>query len=181
MSANAGSGQPSATIGKPSRRSTVATVRAASGLSAGKDSPPDSPPPSNAGTPPPSASLSGDRPRRRNAGKPWRPFDRVPPEASAVRPLRPCAACQRFRPMSAGKPSGFRSKAASRPPPSNAGSERAAGTPRRRSTVRRLSVYPASRGDRPPVATIGKPSGLSAIPAGKDSATVRPLAASRFR
>ena len=34
MSANAGSGQPSATIGKPSRRSTVATVRAASGLSA---------------------------------------------------------------------------------------------------------------------------------------------------
>jgi len=75
-------------------------------MSAGKDSPP----PSNAGTPQPSASLSGDRPRRRNAGKPWRTSERrAAGFRQAVRPVSgstvrrvPRPACQRFG--SSGKP-----------------------------------------------------------------------------
>ena len=153
MSANAGSGRPSATIdraGTPRRLSAGNRSRRVPlpMIPAGKD--------------------SGDR---------W-------PEASAVRPWRPCAACQRFRRASRGehrnaaqpfdrprrfrrtsnaatvgrkcaappsddsgdraprrKPSGFRSKAASRPPPLNAG------TPRNRSTVATVCRK------RPPVAS----------------------------
>jgi len=108
---------------------------------------------------------------RLSAGKPWRTSER----------RRKCAApCQRFdrgkhrqaappdsgdrstvrRAATIGKPSGFRSKAAT---VCRAGfrQHRTRASRGNRSTVCRASLS-------------GKPSGLSAIPAGKDSATVRP-------
>jgi len=151
----------------------------------------------NAGTPPPSASLSGDRStvaniERRNAapdsprlsaGKPWRTSERgnrsPPSEAATISRNRRFGNCRQAvrrstvrRAATIGKPSGFRSKAATVRPcaacqrfrqPCAATIERgqavatvrpwrtsnAAGTPRNRSTVPEASASPAQVASRP--------------------------------
>ena len=66
----------------------------------------------NAGTPPPSASLSGDRPRRRKR-PPFDRCDRVPPVSLSGKPWRPSASRhhrQTVRPVSDSGGQGFRNR-----------------------------------------------------------------------
>ena len=100
MSANAGSGQPSATIGKPSRRSTVATVRAASGLSAVRKFRQAAPPERG------QAVANTGTPRRRIPAS--RAASRVRPVSGSEVPATVRRACQRATvrqsPPSASRP-----------------------------------------------------------------------------
>ena len=99
MSANAGSGQPSATIGKPSRRSTVATVRAASGLSSVRKFRQAAPPERRHRPPvyPATVRAAGTRASRGDRSTVCRrkrpPFDRC----DRVPPVSDSGQCQRAR------------------------------------------------------------------------------------